>query len=324
MSDIEFKFGSKSIKNGESTKLCSILNMTPDSFSDGGKYFDIDRAVKRAKELVSKGAYMLDIGGESTRPGSKLISAEEEIERIVPIIKAIKSEMDVVISVDTWKSEVAKAAIEAGADIINDITGLLGDEKMVDVIANANVGYIMMFNPVIIRPEHEGSKIFPKFGKNAFMTDKDLEYLQGLDILDMMEECFNKTLKIAISKGIDESRICLDPGIGFALTKRENLELIKGIDRIHNMGYLSFLGVSRKRFVVNILTENNIDSDIKTEEGLSNVDLASAYLSAIASFKGVNILRVHNFDKHFSAILIGDAIRMADKSEDINFGAYKK
>ena len=232
--------------------------------------------------------------------------------------------MDVVISVDTWKSEVAKAAIDAGADIINDITGLLGDEKMADVIADSNVGYIMMFNPVIIRPDHEGSKIFPKFGKNAFMTDKDLEYLQDLDILDMMEECFNKTLKIAISKGIDESRICLDPGIGFALTKRENLELIKGIDRIHNMGYLSFLGVSRKRFVVNILTENNIDSDIKTEEGLSNVDLASAYLSAIASFKGVNILRFHNFDKHFSAILIGDAIRMADKSEDINFGAYKK
>ena len=104
MSYIEFKFGIKSIKNGESTKLCSILNVTPDSFSDGGKYFDINRAVKRAKELVSKGAYMLDIGGESTRPGSKLISAEEEIERIVPIIKAIKSEMDVVISVDTWKS----------------------------------------------------------------------------------------------------------------------------------------------------------------------------------------------------------------------------
>ena len=194
MSDIEFKFGIKSIKNGESTKLCSILNITPDSFSDGGKYFDLENAVKRAKELVSKGAYMLDIGGESTRPGSKLISVEEAIERIVPIIKAIKSEMDVVISVDTWKSEVAKAAIDAGADIINDITGLLGDEKMVDVIAHSNVGYIMMFNPVIIRPEHEGSKIFPKFGKNAFITDKDLEYFQSLDILDMMEECFNKTL----------------------------------------------------------------------------------------------------------------------------------
>lgn len=115
----------------------------------------------------------------------------------------------------------------------------------------------------------------------------------------MMEECFNKTLKIAISKGIDKSRICLDPNIYFVLTKRENLELIKGIDRIHYMSYLSFLVVSRKGFVVNILAENNIESDIKKEEGLSNVDFASAYLSTIATFKGVNILRVHNFDKHF-------------------------
>lgn len=324
MANIEFKFRDKSIKNGDRTKLCAILNVTPDSFSDGGKYFDVEMAVKRAKELVRGGADILDIGGESTRPGSKLISVEEEIERIVPVIKAIKSEMDVIISVDTWKSEVAKAVIYAGADIINDITGLLGDEKMVDVITNSNVGYVMMFNPVIIRPEHDGSKIFPKFGKNAFMTDKDLEYLQSLNILDMMEESFNKTLKIALEKGVEKERICLDPGIGFALTKRENLELIKGIDRIHDMGYLSFLGVSRKRFVVNILAENNIESDIKTEEGLFNVDLASAYLSDIASFKGVNILRVHDFNKHFSAMLIGDSIRMADKSEDINFGAYKK
>jgi len=144
----------------ERTLLCGILNVTPDSFSDGGRYQTVERALEQARKLIAEGARMLDIGGESTRPGSHFVEIQEEIQRVVPVIEAIRAESDILISVDTWKSEVARAAIEAGADLVNDITGLLGDSQMARVIAEARAGAILMFNPVMAPPPPPRSCMF--------------------------------------------------------------------------------------------------------------------------------------------------------------------
>lgn len=320
---MDFNYRDKKIVSGEKTILCGIINVTPDSFSDGGKYYEIENAVKRAKELVAEGATMLDVGGESTRPGSTYVEIEEEIKRVVPAVKAIKEAVDVTISVDTWKSEVAKAAIEAGADIINDITGFLGDLNMAKVIGESNVGAIVMFNPVIARPNHPSSKVFPKFGGDGVFSEAELKSYEVMNIVEVMGKYFEKSLELAEKYGISKERIMLDPGIGFGLTKKENLELINKIDIIREMGYFTFLGVSRKRFIMNILDENGFETDFETEEGSINRDQSSAILTSIAAFKGVEVVRVHTIKPHLMASCISDSVRMADKMQDINFGAYK-
>lgn len=320
---MDFNYRDKKIVSGEKTILCGIINVTPDSFSDGGKYYEIENAVKRAKELVAEGATMLDVGGESTRPGSTYVEIEEEIKRVVPAVKAIKEAVDVPISVDTWKSEVAKAAIEAGADIINDITGFLGDLSMAKVIGESNVGAIVMFNPVIARPNHPSSKVFPKFGGDGVFSEAELKSYEVMNIVEVMGKYFEKSLERAEKYGISKERIMLDPGIGFGLTKKENLELINKIDIIRKMGYFTFLGVSRKRFIMNILDENGFETDFETEEGSINRDQSSAILTSIAAFKGVEVVRVHTIKPHLMASCISDSVRMADEMQDINFGAYK-
>lgn len=323
MDKLIFKYNNKEILSGGETILCGIINVTPDSFSDGGEYYGVDLAINHAKELISQGANMLDIGGESTRPGSTYVDIKEEIARVVPVIKGIKEFTDIPISIDTWKAEVAEAAIEAGVDIVNDITGFLGDKNMAKVVGNSKVGAIVMFNPVIARPNHEGSKIFPKFGGQELFGEKDLDEFEKLAIEDAMLKYFQKSLDLAKEHNIDKSRIMLDPGIGFGLTKRENLILIDKIDLIKDLGYFTFLGVSRKRFISNILEENGFNVQPDTEEGLNNRDYASANLSAIAALKGVEVLRVHTIEKHLAATKIADSVRLANTMEDINFKAYK-
>lgn len=323
MEELIFNCNGKIIRNGEKTILAGILNVTPDSFSDGGKYFGVDLALEQAKKMINMGALILDIGGESTRPASVAITEEEEIKRIIPVIRAIRKEYkDVIISVDTWRAKVAKASIEEGVDIINDITGLLGDEKMIEIIARSNCGVIAMFNPVIARPEHEGSKVFRTFGYKKPFSVAKLRHFETLSIVELMKEYFAISIELMKKAGIKENRIMLDPGIGFGLTMKENLELIHNIDVIHQMNYLSFVGVSRKRFIINILKEAGFDANLSKEEGLIIADYASSFLSAIASYAGVNVLRVHDVEKHAQAILIGDAIRMSNLAKDINFSQY--
>lgn len=318
-----FQYRDKQIESGKRTILCGIINVTPDSFSDGGKYNSVEKAVLRAKELIAEGATMLDIGGESTRPGSSPVAIEEEINRVIPVIKELKKITDIPISIDTWRAEVAKAAIDAGADIVNDITGFLGDENMAKVVGESDAGAIVMFNPVIARPNHDGSKIFRTFGNNPFTAD-ELSSFENMPIVELMKAFFRKSLALAEQNHIPKERIMLDPGIGFGLTKRENLILINQVDCIREMGYFTFLGVSRKRFISNILEESGFNVNPETAEGLENRDDASAKLTAIAAYKGVEALRVHTIEKHKMAIEIADAVRLADEMQDINFGAYKK
>ena len=305
------------------TAICGIINVTPDSFSDGGQFFAVDQALQQARKLIAEGASMLDIGGESTRPGSSYVEIEEEIQRVVPVIEAIRKESDVLISIDTWKSQVAEAALKAGANLVNDITGLLGDEKMADVVAKAGAQVVIMFNPVMARPQHPSSLIFPRFGFGQAFTEKELANFENLSIEDLLKAFFERALARADQAGIAKDKIMLDPGIGFGLTKKENLLLLRDLDKLHQQGYPIFLGVSRKRFVLNILEENGFEVNPETELGFRNRDTASAHVTSIAARQGVEVVRVHDVASHRMAVEIASAIRLADDAENLDLKQYK-
>ena len=307
------------------TSICGIINVTPDSFSDGGQFFTIEEALKQARKLIAEGATILDIGGESTRPGSSYveIEIEEEIQRVVPVIQAIRQESDVLISVDTWKSQVAEAALNAGANIVNDITGLMGDEKMAEVVARAGAQVVIMFNPVMARPQHPSSLIFPHFGFGETFTKEDLADFEQLSVEELMTAFFDRALARAAKAGISKGNIMLDPGIGFGLTKKENLILLRDLDKLHEMGYPIFLGVSRKRFVINILEENGFEVNPDTEAGFRNRDTASAHVTSIVARQGVEVVRVHDVASHKMAVEIASAIRLADHAENLDLKQYK-
>lgn len=307
------------------TSICGIINVTPDSFSDGGQFFAVEEALKQARKLIDEGATILDIGGESTRPGSSYsyVEIEEEIQRVIPVIKAIRQESDVLISVDTWKSQVADEALKAGAHIVNDITGLMGDEKMADVVAKAGAQVVIMFNPVMARPQHPSSLIFPHFGFGEPFTKEDLDEFEKLPVEELMVAFFDRALVRAEIAGISKDKIMLDLGIGFGLTKKENLLLLRDLDKLHEMGYPIFLGVSRKRFVINILEENGFEVNPETEEGFRNRDTASSHVTSIAARQGVEVVRVHDVASHKMAVEIASAIRLADDAENLNLKQYK-
>ena len=309
--------------NREKTAICGIINVTPDSFSDGGQFFALEQALQQARKLIAEGASMLDIGGESTRPGSSYVEIEEEIQRVVPVIKAIREESDVLISIDTWKSQVAEAALAAGANLVNDITGLMGDEKMADVVAKAGAKVVIMFNPVMARPQHSSSLIFPHFGFGQAFTEKELADFEKMPIEDLMKAFFERALARANQAGIARENILLDPGIGFGLTKKENLLLLRDLDKLHQQGYPIFLGVSRKRFVINILEENGFEVNPETELGFRNRDTASAHVTSIAARQGVEVVRVHDVASHRMAVEIASAIRLADDAENLDLKQYK-
>ncbi|CJE13554.1 dihydropteroate synthase [Streptococcus pneumoniae] len=311
--------------NHAKTAICGIINVTPDSFSDGGQFFALEQALQQARKLIAEGASMLDIGGESTRPGSSYgyVEIEEEIQRVVPVIKAIRKESDVLISIDTWKSQVAEAALAAGANLVNDITGFMGDEKMAHVVANAGAKVVIMFNPVMARPQHPSSLIFPHFGFGQAFTEEELADFEKLPIEELMETFFERALARAEEAGIAQENILLDPGIGFGLTKKENLLLLRDLDKLHQKGYPIFLGVSRKRFVINILEENGFEVNPETELGFRNRDTASAHVTSIAARQGVEVVRVHDVVSHRMAVEIASAIRLADEAENLDLKQYK-
>lgn len=317
-----FKYNDKTIRSADGTIICGIVNVTPDSFSDGGRWYSTEKAVDHALELVEQGAGMLDIGGESTRPGSTPVEVREEIDRIVPVIRELKKRTHVPLSIDTWKAPVAKAAIEAGADIINDITGFLGDPHMAKVVGKSKAGAVLMFNPVIARPEHPGSKIFPSFGGQGVFRQEEIERMNYLPIQESMRFYLRRCIKIAHEGGVDDERIMLDPGIGFGLTKRENLLLIRDLHLLRDMGYCTFVGVSRKRFIVNILENAGFTMDPETEDGHENRDIGSAALTAIAVMLGADVIRVHTVAHHKMPSEIGNAIRFSEAMEDVHLKQY--
>ncbi len=239
------------------TKLMGILNCTPDSFSDGGSFLAVDAALKRAEEMVREGADIIDVGGESTRPGSSFVSAEEEMERILPVIEGIRRNLEVPVSVDTYKAEVAKEALRAGAHIINDIHGLRFDHgEMAKTVAEGDALCVLMH-----------------FRASSGYTDLKKEVLQDL----------RESIHIAKAAGIKEENIILDPGIGFGKTPEENLELLGELSLLKQMGYPCLLGASRKSVIGFAL-------DLPVGERLEGT-LATTALAVLAGYEYV---RVHD------------------------------
>lgn len=264
------KIGNKIFEPSEKTYVMGILNVTPDSFSDGGNYTSIDKAMEQTEKMIQQGADIIDVGGESTRPGHVQIGDEEEIKRVVPVIREIKKKFDIPVSIDTYKSVVAKAALEAGADLLNDIWGFRYDEKMAELAAEYDVPVCLMHNR-------------DNLDYDDFMEDvkKDLQI----------------SLDIAEKYGVKKENIMLDPGVGFGKTYEQNLMVMNHLEEIVDMGYPVLLGTSRKS-VIGLTLDLPVD---EREEGT----LATSVLGAI---KGCQFVRVHDVEKNVRALKMTDAI----------------
>lgn len=264
------RIGTHEFNVKENTYIMGILNVTPDSFSDGGKYHGIDAALKRAEQMKREGAAILDIGGESTRPGYTPVSEEEEMERILPVIEAIKQRLDIPVSVDTYKSAVAEAAIQAGADLINDIWGLKADSRMAEVIAKRGVACCLMHN--------RSNSMYEDFVKDM-LTD------------------LKETISWAKAAGIAEEKIILDPGVGFAKNYEQNLEAIRSLDKIKELGYPVLLGTSRKSVI-------GLTLDLPSDERLEG----TLVTTVAAVEQGCAFVRVHDVKENYRAIQMAQAI----------------
>lgn len=270
------KCGSYTLDYQKKTILMGILNITPDSFSDGGKFNHIEKAVKRAIEMVEAGADIIDIGGESTRPGSEKVTAEEELSRVIPVIEAIADKVNVPISIDTYKGKVAKRAIEAGAHIINDVWGAKADSNMAEVAAESNAPIILMHN--------RHNRHYKHFIRDVFN--------------DLFE-----SISLVKQAGVKDDNIILDPGIGFAKNTQENLEMMRNLDKLVAIGYPVLLGTSRKSMIGNIL-------DLPVTERIEGTAATVCY----GIQKGCQIVRVHDVKEMGRLVKMMDALIGKDKS----------
>ncbi len=253
------------------TYVMGILNVTPDSFSDGGRYNHLDAALKHTEQMIKDGAAIIDVGGESTRPGHEKITDQEEIDRILPVIEKIKQEFSVPVSLDTYKAAVAKEGIQAGADLLNDIWGLQYDPAMGKIVADSGVAYCLMHN-----------------------RDKITEEMDA----DLFIEQMKEDAKRALDAGIKKERIILDPGVGFAKTQEQNLMTIANLDRLKALGYPVLLGTSRKSVIGYVL-------DVPTDKRL----VGTLATSAVAVQTGCMFVRVHDVKENVELIQMLERIR---------------
>ncbi len=267
------KIGTKEFDLENELYVMGILNVTPDSFSDGGRYDDLDHALQQAERMVEEGASILDVGGESTRPNHIKISSEEEIERVCPVIEALKQRFDVPVSLDTYKSDVAVAGIEAGADLLNDIWGLKWDGTMAKVIADAGIACCLMHN----RRENVYNDLVE-------------------DVLNDLRECVD----LALAAGIAKDKIMLDPGIGFAKDLDQNLSVMKHIGRIKELGYPILLGTSRKSMI-------GLTLDLPVSER----EEGTLATSIIGLMEGCSVFRVHDVKTNMRGLRMAQAILKA-------------
>lgn len=261
------------------TYLMGVLNVTPDSFSDGGLYLDKSLAVRRAHEMIEDGADIIDIGGESTRPGSESVSLEEEIARTIPVIEALAKDIKVPISIDTYKAEVAKRALDAGASMVNDISGLRFDPDMPEVVSEYKVPVVIMH----IKGTPKNMQVDPSY---EALIPEIMDYLRI-------------SIRLAVKFGIDEDKIVIDPGIGFGKTFDHNLDIIKNLHKFTLLEKPILAGPSRKAFIGKIL------GDAPASERLEG----TAAAVAISIFNGANILRVHDVKEMVKVARVADAIR---------------
>ncbi len=275
------------IEIGKETLVMGTLNVTPDSFYDGGRYYGLEKALSWARGMVGDGADIIDVGGVSTRPGSKPVSESEELKRVIPVIRELSKEIDIPISIDTYKAKVAEKAIEAGAQIVNDVSGLSADSEMVKVVATNET-------PIVIMHIQGDPHNFPKNPKYG-------------DLISEINLFFKRKIEFALQSGISDGKLILDPGIGFGKTVKHNLEILKRLDEFscHNLPLM--VGTSRKSFIRKVIKPLEEDSD-----SLHNSQFVGTLVTlVIAMTKGAHIVRVHDVKEAvyvksmYNAIILG-------------------
>lgn len=264
------KIGNREFDTQNKTYIMGILNVTPDSFSDGGRYNHLDQALNHAQEMIRQGADIIDIGGESTRPGHTVITDQEEIERVVPVLKALKSRFDIPLSIDTYKSTVAEQALAAGADLINDIWGFKHDPGMAPLAARTGAACCLMHNR------------------------EDQDY--GNFVEDVLKD-LDESIRLGKEAGVRDDRLILDPGVGFAKTVEGNLKIINHLERLRELGYPVLLGTSRKSVIGAVL-------DLPVQERLEGTLVTTVF----GVLKGCAFVRVHDVQANRRAIQMAEAI----------------
>jgi len=277
----QWKLARRSLPYGGRTLVMGVLNVTPDSFSDGGKFFSLDRAVAHAEQMIAEGADIIDIGGESTRPASAFVSEAEELQRVIPVIERLAAKSTVPISIDTTKSLVARAAIAAGAEIVNDISALRFDPAIADEAARAKAGLVLM---------------------HSRGTPKNMQELPPVD--DIMSEVISElrtSVLVAEERGVARDSIAIDPGIGFSKTLAQNVELIAKLDQfvIAFAEFPIMIGTSRKSFIGKLL--DNAPADQRLHGTIASV--------AASVMNGAHIVRVHDVKAAVEAVKVADAVK---------------
>ncbi|MCK9363294.1 MAG: dihydropteroate synthase [Syntrophales bacterium] len=276
-----FRTSRREIVLGERTLIMGIINATPDSFSDGGRYASPQKAIEEGMRMVEEGADILDIGGESTRPGSDAVSVEEELTRVIPVIRGLAAKLSIPLSIDTMKAEVAREALRAGAEIINDVSSLNYDEAMAKTISAAGAGVVLMHMRGIPKVMQQGDLTYPS-------------------LLDDIAEFLQERMERALSEGIGRTQTVIDPGIGFGKTADDNLRLIRHLGEFKKLGRPILMGVSRKAFIG------------KITGGLPAERMEGTAAAVTASIMGgAHIVRVHDVSVMKKVVLMADAISRA-------------
>ena len=273
-----WKIGDNIVDLSTRGMIMGVLNVTPDSFSDGGDYFDTDRAIARGIQLAEDGANIIDVGGESTRPGAEPVSLKEELNRVIPVIEKLRAKIDISISIDTSKSEAASAALDAGAAIINDVTAGRGDEKMLPLVAHRGAAVVLMH----MQGQPRTMQKNPHYG----------------DVVREVADFFRQQYARALECGIDPMTVAFDPGIGFGKTLEHNLSLLKNLEQLRTKGRPLVVGVSQKSFLGRLIGSNEMSGRLAP----------TIALNAILRDRGADIFRVHDVKENVAALRAVEAV----------------
>jgi dihydropteroate synthase len=258
--------------------IMGVLNVTPDSFSDAGKFLPVERAVEHGLKMAAEGAHIVDVGGESTRPGSEAITTEEELRRVIPVIEQLRAKSEVIISIDTSKAEVARAAVRAGASIVNDVTGGRGDEEMMPLIAETNSAFIILH----MQGTPQTMQITPQY----------------TNVVSEIADFFRQQYARAIVYNIDTMAIAFDPGIGFGKTLEHNLELLAQLERLRACDRPIVIGISRKSFLGKLINSAQMSDRLAP----------AVALTSLLRMLGADVLRVHDVKENVNALKVTEAI----------------
>jgi dihydropteroate synthase len=273
-----WKIGGRIFDLSSQGLIMGVLNVTPDSFFDAGKFFAVERAVEHGLKMAAEGAHIVDVGGESTRPGSEAITTEEELRRVIPVIEQLRAKSEVIISIDTSKAEVARAAVRAGASIVNDVTGGRGDEEMMPLIAETNSAFIIMH----MQGTPQTMQITPQY----------------TNVVSEIADFFRQQYARAIVYNIDTMAIAFDPGIGFGKTLEHNLELLAQLERLRACDRPIVIGISRKSFLGKLI--NSAQMSDRLAPALA--------LTSLLRMLGADVLRVHDVKENVNALKVTEAI----------------